>query len=482
MKTITPSASLAAKRRTKRQHKGVWAVIIIVLLLAGGGAVWYFLLGAPGNPLQKQAANNTPAYYTTTVRRGDIQIAASGSGTLVANQSVDLSFSTKGTVTQLNVKLGDQVKQGQVLATLGDTTSLNAAIAKDQLTLLQDQQALTQMQQNSSLSLAQAYQAWVKAQQDYSTAQTNQARTAYARCSKQVVAQDAQIVANDQQKLDNLTKWNNGSAEWIAAKGAYDQALANYNYCAGYTADEKTSAQSAMQVAQTTMQQDEQTYNTLKANSGIDPVALAVAEAKVKQDQTQLTQDQQNLAGINLVAPMDGTVTYLAASQGATVDTSKFITLSDLSRPTLQISVDETDVAKLDLNTPVSVVFDAQPNQTFTGKVTQVEPQMVQSGQANVAQGLAVLDANASQALKNLPLGLSATVTVIDQQANNTLLVPLQALVSLGSNQYGVFVQGKDGQLQLQPVKVGIQDSTHAQILSGLSDGQVISTGAAQVR
>ena len=48
-------------------------------------------------------------------------ISASGTGTLIAKDEVDLAFETGGKVTSINVKVGDQVKAGDVLATVDDT-------------------------------------------------------------------------------------------------------------------------------------------------------------------------------------------------------------------------------------------------------------------------------------------------------------------------------------------------------------------------
>ncbi len=473
------SSKRVASKRTIWQRPVTW-VVIVVLLLGGGG--WY-LAGMPGNPFIKQvSAAATPAYYTTTVRRGSIQISASGSGTLVASQSVDLNFSTSGTVSELNVKLGDKVTAGQELAKLGNAENLQANVASAQLALVQAQQALNTLRQNPQVSLAQAFQTMINAQQTYDTALTNDQRTSYARCSKEVNTQTALALSNAEQKLSDLTQRNYGSDLWIAAKGAYDTALANYNYCIAFTPDEKTSAASALDVAKVTLQQAQQNYNTLKAGNGIDPNQLALDQAKLTQAQTQLAQAQNELAGITLTAPMSGTITYLTANKGAMVGTGKFITISDVSHPTIQVSLDEADLDKLKVGSAVQVIFDAMPDQVLTGTITQVQPQLVTSGNVQVAQGLAELDETSAKAVENLPLGLNATITVIDKQANNVLLVPLQALRDLGGGQYGVFVQGSDGQLQLRLVQVGLQDSTNAQIVSGLNAGEVVSTGTAQVR
>ncbi len=209
-------------------------------------------------------------------------MAATGSGTLEAGQEADLSFSTSGTVAELNVKVGDQVEVGKVLARLGNTEGLEANLATAQLDLLEAQQSLKGLQTNASVSLAQAYQDWVTAQGTYKTALTTSQRTDYARCSQEVTTKYAEALARAKQKLANINAEKTGSEAWIGAKNDLDTAQANYDYCIAHTDDEKVTAQSDLEVARIALQKAEEKYITLRENSGIDPDELALAEAKVK--------------------------------------------------------------------------------------------------------------------------------------------------------------------------------------------------------
>ena len=471
------SSRRPSPKRAIWQKAGFW--IVVLLLLAGGGAAWYFLLGGQAVISPQAAASSGTDYHTATVRRGSIQISASGSGTLVANKSIDMSFSTRGTVTELDVKLGDMVKAGQVIARQGDSVTLQANLTSAKLQLLQAQQTLTTLQQNANVSLAQAYQNLLKAQQTYDTAVTTQQRSTQPRCSQDVRIKYDVALANAQAKFDSMTQETYGSDKYVAAKSAYETALANATYCDAYTANEQSNAQASLGVAKGALQQAQSTYDTLKAASGIDPNQLALDEAKVTALTDQLSKAQQDLTGITLTAPMDGKIIFLAANQGAIVDTSTFVTIADISHPTLQVSLDQTDMGKLLNGASAQVVFDALPDQTFTGKVVQVTPELVSANNAQVAQGLVELDATQAKTLQSLPLGLNATVTIIDKQVANALLVPSQALKDLGNQEYAVFVVGSDGQLRFTPVQVGITDSTSAEILSGLQAGEQVSTGTA---
>jgi HlyD family secretion protein len=472
MKSIRPLASQTTNKRKSLKYQWPWFVLI--LLLAGGASAWYFFWG----PGAKQSSNKTGTQtYTAAVKRGDLTISASGSGKLVAYQSVDLSFSTSGTVSELKVKLGDLVKAGQVLASLGSSETLDANLAAARLQVLQAQKTLSDLQSSADLSLAQSYSNLITAQQTYAAALKKSQRTAIARCGQDTTTRLLAALDQATKKLDSIHAETPGSDVYIRVKKSYDTALANYNYCAAYTADEKTSAQSTLEVTKNALQDAQDTYDTLKAASGIDPNTLALDEANLKKAQAQLAKAEDELAGITLTAPIDGKITYLAASAGTLVDTSKFITIADVSHAMLDLSVDESDLQKLMVDSAVKVSFDALPDLTFTGKVTQVNPAVTTSGQYRIAKGLALLDDNATKTVATLPLGLSATVTIVNHEAKNTLLVPVIALKSLGDNSYGVMVQSSDGQLKLTVVTVGIQDKDYAQITSGLQEGDLVSTG-----
>jgi HlyD family secretion protein len=187
------------------------------------------------------------------------------------------------------------------------------------------------------------------------------------------------------------------------------------------------------------------------------------------------------LDGITLKAPLAGKIIYLAASKGAIVDTVKFITIADLSKPMIQVSVDEADMDKLAAGATAQVTFDALPEQVFSGTVTSVDPQLTTSGQYRVTKGYIALDDNAVKAVANLPLGLNATVNIISQEAKGVLLVPVGVLKSQGNAQYTVLLKGSTGQFTQTSVTIGLKDSTSAEITSGLKQGDVVSLGTISI-
>src|SRR6185436_4200542 len=57
---------------------------------------------------------------TATAIRGNIVLYANGTGTLAAAKTASFGFGTSGQITELNVKIGDQVQAGQVIGKMDD--------------------------------------------------------------------------------------------------------------------------------------------------------------------------------------------------------------------------------------------------------------------------------------------------------------------------------------------------------------------------
>ncbi|HEY9088203.1 MAG TPA: efflux RND transporter periplasmic adaptor subunit [Anaerolineaceae bacterium] len=453
---------VAGKRKAPRR---LWIALIAVVILAGGGAAAAYLLG-----LISTSSAQAATARTVEVRKGVLRQTITGAGTYAAGETANLSFSENGVVSTLNAALGEAVTRGQVLATIGDTQELEAAVSAAQVKLLKAQTALKQLQGSANVTLAQAYADLVAAQSAYTDAADAAQRTAYARCSEDVNLRYAAALKRAQ---ENLAKQAKGSAAYANAQNDLDTATANYNYCIGYTDSEKITAQASLDLAKQKLDKAQQQYDLLKATSGIDPDDLRLAEAQVDEAQKLLDQAKENLTGATLIAPISGTVTYLAADAGVRVNSDQtFLTISDLSQPVMDVTVDETDLTSFVVGNKATVVFDSLPDQSFTGTLVEVLPQLQNSFMSSVLTGTIALDAN--DALKSLPIGLNATVTIIAAEAPDALMVPLEALHARPDGTYSVTVVASSGAQEQRAVELGLQDSTMAQIVSGLSEGEQV--------
>lgn len=105
----------SARPSTKRRVVRFAVVIVSVVVVAVGAYIF----------AQQDGAEQTTA-TTAVVQRGTVTLAAAASGTIEAAQTRGLSFSVSGTVTELNVKAGDTVTKGKVLARIDDDDAQDA--------------------------------------------------------------------------------------------------------------------------------------------------------------------------------------------------------------------------------------------------------------------------------------------------------------------------------------------------------------------
>lgn len=460
------------------QKKKLFTAVVLGIFIIGGAVFWLLKSGILADS-QKSEVVASPSFQTSIVRNGDLTITATGTGRLVAGNSVDLSFSTEGIVQELMVKAGQKVTKGTELARMNNAKNLEAQVAANELQLLEAKNTLQGLQESKDVTLAQAYQDMLTAQETYDAALKKVQREEYARCSEEVNKKNLEKLTNATSRLEQIGLRYHGSEAWIDAKNVYDTALANYEYCIKFSDDEKVEFQAALDVADVTLKQAKNKYETLKASAGIDPDELELAEAKVEEAQIKLDQSTENLAGSTLVATIDGTITYLKANVGAYVDTTTFITISDLTTSDVDVSIDESDINKLHIGAKAEVVFDALPEETYTGEIVQVNPELSTSGQYRVATAVISLENIAGSNLESMPLGVNASVTIISAEAHDALLVPASAIRSYGDGQYGVFTVEEDGNLIFKVIKVGIMDTSSAEIKTGLELNETVSTGLA---
>ncbi len=157
--------------------------------------------------------------------------------------------------------------------------------------------------------------------------------------------------------------------------------------------------------------------------------AYETAQAALTGAEVGLDRAVQNLAYVNIYAPIDGTVIQRNVDVGQTVQASfsapqLFLIAADLREMQILVSVDEADIGEVRVGQKVEFTVQAYANRTFTGTVRQVRLQSATSN--NVVSYTAVVGvANADLAL--LP-GMTATVTFEVARATDVLKVANAAL------------------------------------------------------
>jgi len=502
--TLTGKAitKMASKLRTlfsgSKRSTGAIAILAVVLILAGAGGYAYYTKVY----LPDQTSTTTNTLQTATVRQGDLVIYASGTGTLIASDEVNLAFKTGGQVTEIAVKVGDKVKAGDVLAKVDDTTA--------QIEYTQAKRSLNELTSLSAIASAQS--AIATAMTDLADAQSHlqyvispqvyNAELSVAKKEQAVKEAQAAVDANSS-STEAMTKFQTAQDGLKAAQEKlkktqyyYDTVYVPETFtsteCTGmgpsrsckdhtYQPTEATvlEARAAVTAAQASLNEAQYLYNMLTGGE-IPEDATGSGLTEIENAKLAVETAKDNLDGTTIVAPISGTVMSIDTRVGDSVGSgTTVITIADLNQPYLEIYLDESDWTNIQIGYEVDVIFDILPDKSFTGKVTQMDPGLYTSGNTSVVRALVKIE-NLSDSF-NLPLGTSASVDVIGGRAENAVLVPVEALHETDPGEYAVFVV-ENGKPRLRVIEVGIQDLLYAEVKSGLNPGDVVTTGITETQ
>ena len=460
----------------------VLQILLVLGLLAGSAAVYWVYFARPAAQPAK-AQTQSGGYTSSAAVRGDISISAAGSGTLSAAQTADLAFLTNGRLAALNVQAGDKVSAGQVLAQLDTIAALKQAVANQELAVLSAQKAIDDLNNNAPAVLAQAQVDLTAAQAALVSAQNNLHDPHDWRCPDSTTAAyyqqylDATLAARPWQAL--LAKATEVQKQYYLEHlnpilKKMDQAYMNYTYCQAYTPEEISNSQANLKAAQANLVQLQKTYDQLKASNGLDASALAIANAGLKNARIQLVKAQKDLENATLRAPFDANVIAVTGAVGQPAGTAAVITLAAAGSGLIAANIDETDLSNIGLGCATTVTFASLPAKPFTGSVSQIAPSLMAVRGVNVVQIQVSLKDGAMKSTP-LPMGSAATLQVVCAQAQNAILIPVQAIYNDPSGTF-VYVLNALGQAEKRAVQIGIKTSVTAEVRGGLSAGERVIT------
>ena len=209
------------------------------------------------------------------------------------------------------------------------------------------------------------------------------------------------------------------------------------------------------------------------------------ANSQVTRSQAALKNAQTQLGYTTVVAPSDGIVTkkYVEVGSIVTAGRSSFsgtgsgvaiVDIADVSRMSVLVNVDETDIAQIEVGQEVDITIEAYPDELFSGKVTKIAPQSV------VDQSVTTIPVTVEVELPDARLkpGMNATCDFITNRKRNVLMVPNEA-VKEEDNSTTVTVMDGDKQFT-RKVEAGLVGRDYTEIIKGLKEGQKIVTSVIQ--
>ena len=206
-------------------------------------------------------------------------------------------------------------------------------------------------------------------------------------------------------------------------------------------------------------------------------------QAAIAQAQTSLQSSSQSLrlSSPTIYAPISGKVSGLSLMEGVVLSTEAGTTTGQTianivtdARATVEISLTEIDMTKVKLNNKVTMTLDALPDKTYTGKVMSIDTVGSVSSGVTSYPAVIVFDTSVPEIFSNM----SVEANIITQTKTDVLVIPSSALQKQNESAY-VRVM-KNGAEKQVTVETGISSGTQVEIVSGLSEGDVIVISSVQ--
>ena len=473
MSQTTPNQE--SKPVNQRARIAVTTLLVITVLVIAAWQ-WQKVENAKANP---------PEYTTTPVSRGDLVLTVTGTGNLEAGTLTDVAFSTAGTVAEVNVKAGDEVKQGQILAVLDGLEELQLEVETQTLAVASAEKELASLQSSGDRLLAEAQIELSSAEAAYEEARDNLHQKGDGRCAKSLTEDYYYTYLAAKLAAD---EWRNIYEDGSGYGTDYvlehlnplleneNQAYLNWKYCEGYSEQEILESEAALSTAEAAYHLAKSNYAEQANNAGIPIESLELAQMELDNAQKSLAAAQHKLAGATLIAPKDGVITSVAAIEGETVGTDVFIEIADLYHPVVKIQIDEVDLQNISNGCSAEVQFDAIPDRVFKGEVSQISPALVTVFDFDTISGLINLEDQSTASGKILPIGLNALVDLHCKRADDVLYVPLEAVNYAEDGGAFVYVLDNQGEAQKRAITTGLETITSIEITSGLNEGEQVIT------
>jgi HlyD family secretion protein len=337
--------------------------------------------------------------------------------------------------------------------------------------------------------------------------------------------------------VDDLNYWTSQlkllNAELAVAKVNYKTIVSSTSV--HITSDislQITKAQLAVQSAQNAV--DNAVVAINDANTAVVNAQLDVADAKSAISDIQSQIDEIKNYNPLITAPFDGFITAVNVKGGDSILKGKVaFTIADPNQFEANFMVSETDIFSVEVGQAATVSVDALSSQSFPAKITAIAPlatttqgvvnyqvtaeitslipisssrSTATSGQsssymppsgitppaggtgpttspATVSKTLAdtttqtgstTIDTSntSSSSASTLKQGLTASVTIVIQQKSNVLVVPNRAVTTQAGKTTVQLVNGTT--VTTQAVTTGLSDATNTEIVSGLTEGQIV--------
>jgi multidrug efflux pump subunit AcrA (membrane-fusion protein) len=285
-------------------------IILLVILVASGGT--FYTSAMQSDEDEQTSSSSDTATQTAVARQGDLVVFASGTGKLVPQDETTLKFDENGMLVELLVDVGVLVASGDVLARLQTDKSeaqLAADIAKAELAVIENQQALDAFYEEAEIKAAQALFNMEVAQEELVDLRNNDLEVAQAMqavSNAEAAIEDAEMalyIHNSKPSEDDVYT---AYASLLFKEKTFNELIEKierleyeYKKAKGKDARERVNAQIERTTAQMYNAQiayEEALYHYETIDDPADPLDLNLAQTQMDTAQARLDQAKLDLA------------------------------------------------------------------------------------------------------------------------------------------------------------------------------------------
>lgn len=357
-----------------------------------------------------------------TIKLSPVQEDYEAVGTVRSKTTSVLSSKTVGNIVAVHVREGDRVRIGQVLIEIDDRDT-RAQLQKAQAGLREVQDAQEEIDQN------------IRA----------------AESAKEAAEAGRSLAAATFKRYNTLLEQKSVSQQ------------------------EFDEVQAKLKVAEAEVDRAERMLQALRAKKSqllakMEQVKADIASAQVYVDYGRIS------------SPINGIVTSKQAEIGLLAAPGvPLLTLEDNSSYRLEVSVEDSMLKKIRLDTPVTISIDALGPQEFSSRVTEVVPASDPGSRSFTVKIDFLVGKGGSVGQPVLRSGLFGKAHFPIGQ-KQILKVPQKAILQSGQL-VGVFTVDSSNTLRLRLIKTGKQYGDQMEVLSGLNDGdRIVVEGIERVK
>ena len=488
--------ALSKNKKRKRRRRIITIVIVLAVLVAAAVAGIFFLRRRVTQQFASGIGDVTSAQATV----GSISTQVSGSGTLVNVDEETLTVPANVQIKEILVSANDTFAEGDILV------KVDAASVMKAMSTLQDEigDLDGEIASASTDTVSSFINAGVAGRVKilYAKAGDTVAQCMYDHGALAVLSLDGYMsaeIASDALSVGDKVRVIRADGSEIpgavnsAANGKAEILVTDNGPAAGETVEildaegnSLGSAELAIHrplrvsgitgtVSAVRVQENQKVYAATTIFNLTD-TAYAAAYQTLLEERSALEDTMVELMTLYntgvVKAPYDGSVTaVLYDSAEEYEDEISLLTVSPDQQMNVTINVDESNILSLELGQTAQITVSSIGDTVFSGTVTEINK--TASSASGVTRYSAVVTLDKTPEMLQ---GMSARVVVRISGVDNAVIIPVEALHQTSSTSY-VYTSFDEETQEfggMVNVEVGITNSSYAEILSGLQEGDTV--------